>query len=208
MEKNENKKKIDSWESLRQQVVEPPKIKSATVCIVSPSICHGVMGPDAMIFIFWMLSFKPTFSLSSFTFIKRIFSSSSLSAITVVPSAYLRLLIFLLAIMIPACASSSPAFRMLYSSYKLNKERDNIKPWCTTFPIWSQSAVSCFSFLAKSNERGEWKSWLKAQHSENEDRGIWSHHFMANRWRKNGNNERLYIFGLQNHCRWWLQPWN
>ena len=55
-----------------------------------------LMGPDAMIFVFWMLSFKPTFSLSSFTFIKRLFSSSSLSAIRVVLSAYLRLLIFLL----------------------------------------------------------------------------------------------------------------
>ena len=62
------------------------------------------MGPDAMIFVVWMLSFKPTFSLSSFTFIKRLFSSS-LSAMTVVSSAYLRLLIFLLAILIPACAS-------------------------------------------------------------------------------------------------------
>ena len=59
---------------------------------------------------FWMLSFKPTFSLSSFTFIKRPFSSFSLSAIRVVSSAHLRLLIFLPAIMIPACASSSPAF--------------------------------------------------------------------------------------------------
>ena len=53
------------------------------------------MGPDAMIFIFWVWSFKPTFSLSSFTFIKRLFSSSSLSFITVLSSAYLRLLIFL-----------------------------------------------------------------------------------------------------------------
>ena len=57
----------------------PPKIKSDTVSTVSPSISHEVMGPDAMILIFWMLSFKPTFSLSSFTFIKRHFSSSSLS---------------------------------------------------------------------------------------------------------------------------------
>ena len=46
--------------------------------MVSPSISHGVMGLDAMIFVSWMLSFKPTFSLSSFTFIKRLFSSSSL----------------------------------------------------------------------------------------------------------------------------------
>ena len=65
------------------------------------SICHEVMGPDAMILVFQMLSFKPTFPLSSLTLIKRLFSSSSLSAIRVVSSAYLRLLIFLLAILIP-----------------------------------------------------------------------------------------------------------
>ena len=46
------------------------------------------------------------------------------------------------------------------------------------------------------------KSWLKAQHSENEDHGIWSHHFMENRWGNSGNSVRLYFFGLQNHCRW------
>ena len=68
---------------------------------------------DAMIFIFLMSSFKPAFSLSSFTFIKRLFSSSSLSAIRVVSSAYLRLLIFLLAELILACLSSSPAFWMM-----------------------------------------------------------------------------------------------
>ena len=67
------------------------------------------MGADAMILVFWKLSFKPTFSLSSFMFIKRLFSSSSLSALRVVSSAYLRLLLFLPAILIPACASSSPA---------------------------------------------------------------------------------------------------
>ena len=65
-------------------IVEPRKIKSATVSTVSPSNYHEVMGPDAMILIFWMLSFKPTFSFSSLTFIKRLFSSSSLSAIRVV----------------------------------------------------------------------------------------------------------------------------
>ena len=66
-------------------ILEPKKIKSVTVSIVSPSICHEVMGPDAMILVFWMLSFTPTFSLSSFTFIKRLFSSS-LFAIRVVSS--------------------------------------------------------------------------------------------------------------------------
>ena len=78
-----------------------------------------------------MISFKPTFSLSSFTFIKRLFSSFSLSAIRVVSSAYLRWLIFLPAILIPAYASSGPAFLMMYSAYKLNKQGDNIQPWCT-----------------------------------------------------------------------------
>ena len=63
-------------------ILEPPKIKSDTVFTVSLSICHEVMGPDAMILVFWVLSFKPTFSLSSFTLIKRFFSSS-LSAIRV-----------------------------------------------------------------------------------------------------------------------------
>ena len=56
-------------------------------------ICHEVMGPDAMIFVFWMFPFKPTFSLSSFTYIKRLFSSSLFSAIRIVSSPYLRLLI-------------------------------------------------------------------------------------------------------------------
>ena len=130
--------------------LEPPKIKSDTVSNfspslspVSPSLSHEVMRPDAMILVFWMLSFKPTFSLSYFTFIKRLFSSSSLSAIRVVSSAYLRLLIFLLAILIAACASSSPAFLMMYSVYKLNKQGDNILPWYTHFPIWHQSVVPC-----------------------------------------------------------------
>ena len=58
------------------------------------------------------------------------------------------------------------------------------------------------------SERGEWKSWLKSQHSKNKDHGIQSHHLVANRWWNNGNSERLYFLALQNYCRWWLQPWN
>ena len=132
-----------SWlQSPSAVILEPPKIKSLTVSIVSPSICHEVMGPDAMILVFWMLSFKPTFSLSSFIFIKRLLSSSSLYAIRVVPSAYLRWLIFFLIILIPTCASSSPAFHIMYSAYKLNKQGDNIWPWHTPFPIWNQSVVA------------------------------------------------------------------
>ena len=90
-----------------------------------------------------MSSFKPAYLPSSFTFIKRLFNFSLLSAIRVVSSAYLRLLIFLLAILIPACASSSPAFLMIHSAYKLNKQGDNIQPRHTPFPIWNQSVVPC-----------------------------------------------------------------
>ena len=109
-----SKSLLISWlQSPSSVILEPPKMKSDTVSTVSPSIYQEVMGLDAMIFIFWMLSFKPTFSLSSYIFIKRLFSSSSLSAIRVVSSAYLRLLIFLLAILIPDCVSSSPEFLMM-----------------------------------------------------------------------------------------------
>ena len=96
-----------------------------------------------MIFIFWMLSFKPAFSLSSYIFIKGLFSSSLLSAIRLVPSAYLRLLIFLSEILNPACDSSSPAFPMMYSAYNLNKQNDNIQLCYSSFPILNQSVVPC-----------------------------------------------------------------
>ena len=109
-----------SWlQSPSAMILEPPKIKSVTV---SPSMCHEVRGPDAMFLVFWMLSFRSTFSLFSFTFTKKLFSSSSLSAIRVVSFAYLRLLILLLAIMIPACTLSNPAFLLMHSAYKLNKQ--------------------------------------------------------------------------------------
>ena len=102
------------------------------------------MGPDAMTLVFWMLSFKPTFSLSSFTFIKRLSSSSSLSAVSVVSSAYLRLLILLLAILIQACVSSSPAFLRMYSAYTLNKQGDN-GPVTGFWPMkWKQRGIVQF----------------------------------------------------------------
>ena len=125
-------------------ILEPRKIKSVTVSIVYPSISHEVMGPDAMILVFWMLSFKPTFLLPSFTFIKRLFSSL-LSAIMVVSAAYLSLLIFLQAVLIPAWASSSLAFHMMYSAQKLNKQDDNIQ-----FQIWNQSIVPCLVLTVAS----------------------------------------------------------
>ena len=70
-----------SWlQSPSAVILEPKKIKSVTVSTFSPCMWHAVLGLDAMIFIFWMLSFKPVFLLSSFIFIKRLFSCSSLCA--------------------------------------------------------------------------------------------------------------------------------
>ena len=149
----------------------PQKIKSLTVSTVYPSICHEVMGQDAMILVFWMLSFKWTFSLSSFTFIKRLFSSS-LSAIRVVSSAYLRLLVFLPAILIPACASSSPAFLTMYSAYKLNKQGDNIQPWRTPCPIWNQSVVPCPVLTVAS--------WPAYRFLRRQVRWVWYSHLFKN----------------------------
>ena len=78
-------------------------------------------------------------------------TSLSLFAIRVGSSVYLRLLIFLLAILIPACASFSPAFHMMYSAYKLNKQGDDIQPWRTPFPIWKHSVVPCPVLTVASN---------------------------------------------------------
>ena len=140
----------NSWDcKVRHDRVTELNWKSVIVSIVFPPICHEVMGVDAMIFIFecWVLI---VFSLSSFTFIKGLFSSSSLSAIRMVSSAYLRLLIFLLAILIPACASSIPGFWMIYCAYKLNQQGDNIPPWHTHFPILSQFVVPCLVLTVAS----------------------------------------------------------
>ena len=96
-------------------ILEPKKMKFDTVSTISPSICHEVMGLDAMIFIFWMLSqlFHSPFSPLSRGSLDPLW----LSVIKVVSSAYLRLLlIFLPAVLIPACASSGMAFCMMYSA--------------------------------------------------------------------------------------------
>ena len=97
--------------------------------------------PDAMILVFLILSFKLALSLSSFTLIKRLFSSSLLSAIRVVSSAYLRLLMFLPPILIPACNSSSPAFLMMCSAYRWHKQGDIRQSCRTPFSILNKSVV-------------------------------------------------------------------
>ena len=113
------------------------KIKSATVSTFLLSICHEVIGPDAMILVFWMLSFKPAFYSPLSPHQEALYSLLAFG-IRVVASAHLRLLIFLPAVLILAWDSSSMAFRMVYSAYKLNKQGDNIQPWHSPFLIWNQ----------------------------------------------------------------------
>ena len=117
-----------------------------------------------MNFVFWMLSFKPTFSLSSFTFIKRLFSSSSLSTIRVMSSAYLRWLIFLAAILIPACASSSPGLLFPPAGY-LPKPR--IKPGSSALQVGSLPLSHLGSPVCKLKQKEsnngtpqEWNNYL------------------------------------------------
>ena len=109
-----------------------------------------MIGPDALVLVFWILNFKPAFSFSSFTFINRLFSSSLLSVIRVVSYANLRLLIFLLAVLIPACDLSSLAFHIMYSAYNLNKQGtiyslevllSQLEPAC------SSMSGSCYCFF-------------------------------------------------------------
>ena len=123
--------------------------------------------PSSLFFECWVLSH---FSLSSFTFITRLFSSCLLSAIRVVSSVYFKLLIFLQAILIPVCASSSLASHMMYPAHKLNKQGDNIQPWRTySFsylePAFCSMSSSNCHFLTRiqlSQEAGQvvWYSHL------------------------------------------------
>ena len=91
------------------------------------------------------------------------------------------------------------------------KERGSLHNWGGHIAAWNSGNKPVRKWRGAKkpldeSERGEQKSWLKAQHSENKDHGIQSHHFMGNRLRNSGNSVRLYFGGLQNHCRWWLQP--
>ena len=67
--------------------------------------------------------------------------------------------------------------------------------------LMAESEEELKSLLMKVKDESG-KSWLKAQHSENEDPGIQFHHFRGNRWGNSRNSVRLYLFGLQNHYRW------
>ena len=125
-----------SWlQSPSTVILEPKKRKSVSTSTFSPSICREVMGLDAMILVFLMFRFKLDFALSSFTLFKRFFSSALLSAIRVVPSAYLRLLMFVGPILIPACTSS---FLVMFLAYKLNRVTAD-----SPVLLLSQSSISC-----------------------------------------------------------------
>ena len=101
------------------------------------------MGPDAVILVFWMLSFKPAFSLSSFTCIKRLFSSSSLSAIKVVSSAYLRLLLFLQAILISSLWFIQPGISPDVLCIEVKEAGWQYTALMYSFPKFNQSVVPC-----------------------------------------------------------------
>ena len=101
------------------------------------------MGPDAMIFVFWMLSCKAAFTFCYFTLIKRLFISSSLSAIVVVSSAYLRLFIFILAILIPPCDSASPQRVGQNWMLELNWTEDNQSPTDSIVFFFTSPRLNC-----------------------------------------------------------------
>ena len=107
-----------------------------------PSICHKVIRPDAMILVFLTLRFMSEFSLSSFTLIKRLFSSSSLSATRVVPSAYLRLLMFSWQSWFQLVIHPARHFAWC-TLHIVEINGDNIQPCHTPFLILNQSIVPC-----------------------------------------------------------------
>ena len=118
-----NKCLLISWlKSSSVVILEHKKIKWVTILTFSLVICHEVMEKDAMNLVSWVVSFILAFSLSSFTFIKSHFNSSLRSAIKIVSSACLWLLIFFLEIVILVCNSFNLTFCMMYSAYKLNKQ--------------------------------------------------------------------------------------
>ena len=138
----------------------------------SPFNLSWIDGIRGLVLSFCILSFMPAFSLSSFTIFKRLFSSSSLSAIRVVSFVYLGLLIFLPAVLISVYVWSSPAFLMVSSAYKLNKQGDNIQPWPTHFPVLNLSIVPCL-FLTVA-------SWLAYSLVRRQVKVVWYSHLLKN----------------------------
>ena len=125
--------------------LETKKIKFVTVSIVSPSICHEVMGLDAIIFIVWMLSFKPAFHTAL----------SPSSRRSLVPLCSLPLCWYYLHIwgcyVSPGSLDSSFWLMQINTVHDvLNKQGDNIQPWCTPFPLLNQFFVPCLVLIVVS----------------------------------------------------------
>ena len=132
---------ISRLQSQSAVILEPKKNKVYHCFCIFPSLCHEVMGPDAMILVFWMLSFNPAFSLYSF-----ILSRSALVPLRFLPLewyhlAYLRLLP---EILIPACESSNPLFHMMYSACKLSTQGTNAFFPIGTSPCSMSDSNYCF----------------------------------------------------------------
>ena len=146
-----------------------------TVSFFSPSICHEVMGPDAMIFVFWMLSFKPAFSLSSFTFIERCsvplcflplgrhhlhiwggyFSQQSWFQLVIHPARHFSWCTLHHADSAKSRRQLSDLhFTSLHSAYKLSKRGDSTHPWHAPFPIVNQLVVSRLALLLPDLQTG------------------------------------------------------
>ena len=146
-----------SWKGREPVLYEHTSNANSPAAAVGDARGHGCYSACSLQWtgaVFLSLTFKPAFSLFSLSLIKKLFSSSSLYTIRVVSSAYLRLL-FLPAVLIPACGSSSMTFHMMCSTYKLNKLGNNIQPWCTPCPILNQFVVACLALTVVSCPAGK-----------------------------------------------------
>ena len=128
---------ISRLQSPSAVILEPKKIKSVSSSNFSPSICHEVMGLDATILVFLMLSFKPTFSLSSFTFIKRFFSSFLFAFCHKGGVFYISEVIDIS----PGNLDSNLFFIQPGISHDALCIQIKLQPRCTPFPVWNQLVV-------------------------------------------------------------------
>ena len=132
-----------SWlQSPSTVILEPKKRKSVTTSTSSPSICHAVIRPDAMILVS-LTVLSQLFHFPPSPSSRGSLVPASLSAIRVVSSAHLKWFLFLPPILIPAGNSSRLAFLMMCSVYRLNKQGDSRQPCHTAFSVLNESAVPC-----------------------------------------------------------------
>ena len=181
--------------------LEPKKIKSVIASTFSPSICHEAMGPGAMIFIF-----QATFLRQHFHSLPSLSSRGSLVPLCCLPlecysSAYLGLLLFLPAILIPACKSSSPTFSMIYTAYLLYsdslvaqmvKHLPGFNTWVGKI-LWKREWQPTPVFLpGESHDRGAW--WTRVHGITKSQTWLRDFHFHSTeKLNKDGDN---------------IQPWH